>query len=220
MFEAWSEDVLGSIETQVRALQSDGPEAFLEAIHRKRSSVWGTDAYNCYLPSRKLAGKRAGKFKSEDNPLAASQPADDLPVPSVARSPTGMKHGGFKNITPKQDIECPKETDEKQMLYRSAFGIPKTLQTSMEDVRNTVFHMYRFQRLVIDEFTYLNQDRHALLASLKARSRWIMSGTPPIKGFASAERMARLLNVYLGRPSDEEYEKSKYKRSGMYCPSR
>jgi hypothetical protein len=212
MFEAWSEDVLGSVETQVRALQSGGPEAFLDAIHHKRSSVWGTDAYNRYLPSRKLAGKRGAKFKPDDDPLTASQAADD--VPSVNRSSSGVTYGSFKNILPKEGAETPIDMNQKKMLYRSAFGIPNKRQTSMEDVRNTVFHMYRFQRLVIDEFTYLNQDRHALLASLKARSRWIISGTPPIKSFAAVEQMARLLDVYLGKPSDEDYEKSKYKRTG------
>ncbi|EEA28090.1 SNF2 family helicase, putative [Talaromyces marneffei ATCC 18224] len=212
MFEAWSEDVLGSVETQVSALQNGGPEAFLSAIDRKRSSIWGIDAYNRYLSSRKLAGKRGGKFKPDDDPLIAGQAAEDIPETSVPRLSEETAHGSCKDTLPKEKAESQNETNQK-VLDRSAFGIPKTKQTSVEDVRNTVFHMYRFQRLVIDEFTYLNQDRHALLASLKARSRWIMSGTPPIKGFASAERMARLLNVYLGRPSDEDYEKSKYKRS-------
>lgn len=212
MFEAWSEDVLDSIETQVRALQSDGPEAFLQAILRKRSSVWGTDAYNRYLPSRKLAGKRGGKFNPDEDPLATTPEADDVPKSSICRPPLKLTFGLKKDAEPKS------EANQKTMLDRSAFGISKTQQTLKENVRNTVFHMYRFQRLVIDEFTYLNQDRHALLASLKARSRWIMSGTPPIKGFASAERMARLLDVYLGKPSDEDYDKSKYKRSGTQFP--
>lgn len=220
MFEAWSKDVLGSIEIQVRALQSGGPEAFLEAIHRKQSSVWGTDAYNRYLPSRKLAGKKGGKLNPGEDPLAASKAHGDVLNSSVDHSSSSLTNNKPTNISPKEETQIPKESNKNEKLFNSDFGIPKTPQSSMEDVRNTVFHMYRFQRLVIDEFTYLNQDRHALLASLKARSRWIMSGTPPIKGFASAERMARLLNVYLGKPSDEDYEKSKYKRSGTYSSAK
>lgn len=214
MFEAWSEDVLGSIETQVRALQSGGPEVFLESIHGKRSSAWGTDAYNRYLPSRKPAGKREGRFISGNDPLAASQEVNNIPASSNSLPSLKLKNG-FKNVLPKKNTETKSDKNQQMMAYRSAFSISKTGQTSMKDVKNTVFHMYRFQRLVIDEFTYLNQDRHALLVSLKAQSRWIISGTPPIKGFASAEQMSRLLHVYLGKPSDEDYEKSKYKRAGM-----
>lgn len=218
MFEAWSEDVLGSIETQVRALQGGGPEEFLKAIQGKQRSVWGTDAYNRYLPSRKLAGKRGGKLIPDEDPLAASRAPSDVLDSSANHLSSNLTNNNSTNVLPKEEAETSKETNQKEMLCGSAFGISKTQQTSMEDVKNTVFHMYRFQRLVIDEFTYLNQDRHALLASLKTRSRWIMSGTPPIKGFASAERMARLLNVYLGKPGDEDYEKSKYKRSGTCSP--
>lgn len=190
MFEAWFEDVSGSIESQVKTLQSEGPEAYLEAIKQKQDLVWGTDAYNRYLPSRRLRGKAAESAESG---------------PSVSL-PSRPKKG--------KQAETKKLSSDRMQELRKQFGISKDSQTSLGNVEGTVFHMYRFQRLVIDEFTYLNPDRHALLATLKARSRWILSGTPPIKGFAAAERMARLINVFIGRASDEDYDKAKYKRSG------
>lgn len=190
MFEAWFEDVSGSIESQVKTLQAKGPEAFLEAIKQKQDLVWGTDAYDRYLPSRRLRGKAAER--------AESGPSVTLPA-----QPTKGKKA-----------DAGKSSSDRVRELRKKFGISGKDKTAIGDVEGTVFHMYRFQRLVIDEFTYLNPDRHALLATLKARSRWILSGTPPIKGFAAAERMARLINVFIGRPSDEDYDKAKYKRSG------
>ncbi|EED23539.1 SNF2 family helicase, putative [Talaromyces stipitatus ATCC 10500] len=212
MFEAWSEDVLGSIEERVTTLQMDGPEAFLDSIHLKRNSAWGTGAYTRYLPSRKIAGKGV-KYNPYSEDVPTNQADGDVSEPAAARSPMEIDNQGFKSILPKDDLETYLVTDQNKAQYRSRFGILKGEQALMKNVKGTVFHMYRFQRLVIDEFTYLNQDRHALLVSLKARSRWIMSGTPPIKGFAAAERMARLVGVYLGRTCDEDYEKSKFKRS-------
>ncbi|CRG84606.1 Cation-independent mannose-6-phosphate receptor [Talaromyces islandicus] len=189
MFEAWFEDVSGSIESQVKILQAEGPEAYLEAIKKKQDMVWGTDVYNRYLPSKRLTGKTAERTGTS---------------PSVTLA--GLSKRGNK-------AAIGKSSSDRMQELRKKFGISKNGETPMGNVEGTVFHMYRFQRLVIDEFTYLNPDRHALLATLKARSRWILSGTPPIKGFAAAERMARLINVFIGRVGDEDYDKAKYKRS-------
>jgi SNF2-related domain len=219
MFEAWFDDAIGSVETQVSSLQRDGTEAFLEAIQRKKSSIWGTDAYNRYSPSRRLRGK-AGMAGISGDVSSMNQGAEPVFGSSISADiRSSMARNKNSANTLKRKKTSSSTLNQEAVCEIPNFGISKNEQTSMGDVKGTVLHMYRFQRLVIDEFTYLDQDRHALLASLKARSRWIMSGTPPIKGFAAAEKMARLLNVYLGKSSEDDYEKSKYKRSGKPAQS-
>ncbi|KAH8704773.1 putative SNF2 family helicase [Talaromyces proteolyticus] len=197
IFEAWFDDVLSSIEAQVQTLQTDGSEAYLEAIRQKRDSIWGTDAYNRYLPSRRLRGRAIIRAVT-DEPLAS---------PSIEGA-----HSSNVPITEKDSNDKSSSADPMRE-YRKNFGVADDGRTPLSDIKGTVLHMYRFQRLIVDEFTYLNPDLHALLATLKARSRWILSGTPPIRGFAAAEGMSGLINVFLGRVGDEDYEKSKYKRS-------
>jgi hypothetical protein len=178
MFEEWFHDVYTSIESQTETLQSEGPDQFLEAIRGKRESTWGTDSYDRYLPSKRLRGKQArqdqGPTKGgKKRKVADSGNEPDEPESSNSKPSKGVNH--------------------------SDFGIRQDRNVTMDDVQNIVFQMFRFQRVVIDEFTYLDFDKHVLLSSIKARSRWLLSGTPPIEDFGEVNAIARLLDVYLGK---------------------
>ncbi|KAL5333911.1 hypothetical protein BJX70DRAFT_405782 [Aspergillus crustosus] len=85
------------------------------------------------------------------------------------------------------------------------FNISKTGKTQdWETVRNLPLHAFTFNRLVIDEFTYINTDRLLQLRILKARSKWVLSGTPPLNDFVDVNTIAPFLNVHLGIDDDGE----------------
>lgn len=64
-----------------------------------------------------------------------------------------------------------------------------------------LFHMFRWNRLVIDEFA-LSTIKPTLLytsmVGLDADKRWILSGTPPLDDFHDVQLFARLIGVNLG----------------------
>lgn len=63
----------------------------------------------------------------------------------------------------------------------SAARILRVSPLSLRSVGLTIQMYKRFQRLVIDEFTYTNNVHLVATRSVKAEMRWILSGTPPLK---------------------------------------
>ncbi|KAF2455324.1 hypothetical protein BDY21DRAFT_380841 [Lineolata rhizophorae] len=63
-------------------------------------------------------------------------------------------------------------------------------------------HMFKFDRLVVDEFNYLTENHPHAVAQLQSDKRWILSGTPSLRDFADVKRMAQFLGIDLGIDSD------------------
>jgi hypothetical protein len=75
----------------------------------------------------------------------------------------------------------------------------QNLGDSWNPRRNVLFHMFSYNRLVIDEFACDEPKRKvAALWALKARSKWALSGTPPLNDFAGVKYIASFLGVRLG----------------------
>ncbi|KAL1970169.1 hypothetical protein VTN77DRAFT_6574 [Rasamsonia byssochlamydoides] len=240
IFEDWFHETLNSIASHVDVLRDQGPERFLEEIQHKRDATRSSDTYNRYIPSRrlkgqKLANKTAGQasrtgdnasHQIEGEAETAQDAAEGEQETSWGQSSSAAKTATTK--TAQAGAKKRKLADTKNSSTKTApeskkppktwndrkdFGIPESEDTEMGDVRNVVFHMFRFQRVIIDEFTYLETSRHALLSTIKARSRWLLSGTPPINEFSEVNTFARLIDVYLGM-DDDEAQNSKRLRSG------
>jgi hypothetical protein len=65
-------------------------------------------------------------------------------------------------------------------------------------VKTPLLHAFLFHRIVIDEFTYAGNERLAPLLALRARSMWVLSGTPPLNDFADVKTIAPFLGIHLG----------------------
>ncbi|KAL2829835.1 hypothetical protein BJY01DRAFT_261159 [Aspergillus pseudoustus] len=86
---------------------------------------------------------------------------------------------------------------------RDQFSIAKNARSQhWETLTAAFFHAFAFDRLVVDEFTYTNTDRLSQLLSLQARSKWVLSGTPPLNDFADVNTIAPFLGVHLGIDDD------------------
>ncbi|ORY13595.1 hypothetical protein BCR34DRAFT_648635 [Clohesyomyces aquaticus] len=69
-------------------------------------------------------------------------------------------------------------------------------------------HLFRFNRLVVDEYHYLLDDKpksgenypaYAAVKSMTAVKRWVLSGTPALTNFSDVNEIASFLGVKLGR---------------------
>ena len=62
--------------------------------------------------------------------------------------------------------------------------------------------MFFWRRLVVDEFTYLSNEKRgqtlSLILGLKAHARWGLSGTPAHANFNNIQSLATLLGIHLG----------------------
>lgn len=75
-----------------------------------------------------------------------------------------------------------------------------TLET--KNIDKPLFQMFRFNRIIVDEFHQYDAREYAAIADLKADKRWGLSGTPSMGDFYDVARMASLLSVPLPIGSD------------------
>ena len=73
-------------------------------------------------------------------------------------------------------------------------------------LRSPPIHMFEFNRLIIDEFTYSKDRNYASAVAIPARKKWILSGTPPLNDFADVKSFTPFLGVNIG-VDEEEYGK-------------
>lgn len=67
-----------------------------------------------------------------------------------------------------------------------------------------LLHMFRFRRLMVDEFTYVQGETLLALLQLKPWSTWLLSGTPPIYNYDDMNTMAKLLGTQITTYDEEE----------------
>ena len=90
--------------------------------------------------------------------------------------------------------EIPKKAEEKS--YKNMeFKTPAQM-------KSPCFQMFLYNRLVLDEYTYLNDTEDAAIRKLVTDKRWTLSGTPDLGDFHSVHRMAALIGANLGVVDD------------------
>ncbi|PWY68636.1 hypothetical protein BO70DRAFT_417213 [Aspergillus heteromorphus CBS 117.55] len=125
-------------------------------------------------------------------------------------------YSGQKRNRQNNSAACKKY--EKRWDDRKEFNIDEREGQDWRRVKTPLLHAFSFNRLVIDEFTYANPERLAPLVALKARSKWVLSGTPPLNDFADVKTIAPFLGVHLG--VDDDDIQSQNKRLKFLCIQR
>ena len=100
-----------------------------------------------------------------------------------------------KPTKPKKPTKAKTSTSAQKV-----FGLEEG--ASLEDVKGSLLHMFHWFRIVVDEYPYLQDKDLAFVTSLKAVSRWVLSGTAPLDDFADVKVMAAFLGVDLGVDDD------------------
>lgn len=116
----------------------------------------------------------------------------------------------------RQSTDLAEVTDDKKKREpkskavkddRKEFDIKKNSKQQWHDIKAVFIHAFKFNRLVIDEYTYVGEERQTSLLSLQARSKWILSGTPGLDEFADIKSIARYLGLHLGVDDDGDCDK-------------
>ncbi|BGP18858.1 hypothetical protein JCM10213_003513 [Rhodosporidiobolus nylandii] len=80
----------------------------------------------------------------------------------------------------------------------------RAVEDDYNQMKSAPLTMFSFARIVIDEFSYTDGTALAGVHACRARSRWILSGTPPLDDFSHVKAIANLLHVHLGIDDDNE----------------
>ncbi|USP75190.1 uncharacterized protein yc1106_02464 [Curvularia clavata] len=102
-----------------------------------------------------------------------------------------------------------------QSAANATKGPKKDIQSSVTQKRKTdrtalcllpLLHLFQFNRIVIDEYHYLNNTRklesHMIATAIRlisAHKRWVLSGTPALTNFSDVNQIASFFGISLGR---------------------
>jgi site-specific DNA-cytosine methylase len=67
-----------------------------------------------------------------------------------------------------------------------------------------LFHLFRFQRLIVDEYSYLEGCSFLAILELIAMSKWMLSGTPPLTSFDDVNTTAKLIGTQLSGEDEND----------------
>lgn len=154
----------------------------------------------------------------DERVLMASQ-NDDAAIPSRRVRGAAIQQGKKeKDAKPKPKANQP----VKRVSTLKPFGL--TEEGKLLGMKSPPIQLFNFHRIVIDEYTYLEDpDVHAI-SSLRATNRWVLSGTPKMVDFADIKLLAGLIKVNLGVDDDapialqkSSIDKIQGSRTGMTC---
>jgi hypothetical protein len=190
-------------------------------------SVWTGRPYKTWLKqSVKRMDDHAEELESSDDTegfwrtldermIAASQ-NDDAAIPSKR-----LRGASYANQKRRDAKKSPKDDEPVEKIPSSK--IFKIVEPGgLMGLKGPPIQLFHFHRIVVDEYTYLDDADFQAICSLRATHRWVLSGTPKLVDFADVKFLAALLKVNLGVDDDaptalqrSNIEKIRGSRTGM-----
>ena len=72
----------------------------------------------------------------------------------------------------------------------------------LQNVRGLPLHIFRWNRIVLDEYTYVGPRLYKAIVTIPTLYRWVLSGTPLLGNFSDVKELAGLIGVNLGIDDD------------------
>ncbi|GAA6003370.1 hypothetical protein JCM10207_000301 [Rhodosporidiobolus poonsookiae] len=165
---------LEALGEQVKLLRTEGSVAVLKNIRKARKSRNEDFQEEAFIPETRK--------KANDNNRKKGKKVEKLP-------PKPTSYPRAKNQTVNDNdwqLDSSRVVDD----YNEMKCPPLT--------------MFSYARVVVDEFSYTEGAPLAGIHALRARSRWILSGTPPLDDFSHIKGIAEMLHVDIGCHDDNE----------------
>ena len=128
-------------------------------------------------------------------------------VVEFSRRHVGSKYAALKEMEDMQmdSDDCESEKKSKNRTWKDSWKLKTpVVRNNWRKMHAPPIEMFHFNRLVVDEYTYLEGKIHAAITSINADHRWVLSGTPPIHDFAAVKTIAVFLGIHLGVDDDGE----------------
>lgn len=230
IFDEWLQDAMINLKDHVSQLADHGPSAALESIIEKQERLRRGEGLSKYKPSKRFKGqkfqehlskmKQAAEQKNREQEGSHTAIIDEKNASPEASTSKGKSQNaakrkrsdlGDESRMGSEVVEEGSETTYKKAKRETEgsgidFANVLNLQPSTKDwrqVKAPVLHMFEFGRIVIDEFTYSKDRSYSSSLAIPARTRWILSGTPPLNNFADVKSFSPFLGINLGIDDDD-----------------
>ncbi|KFY20881.1 hypothetical protein V491_03351 [Pseudogymnoascus sp. VKM F-3775] len=185
---AWYANAMKKVAENVEVLKSK-PSSLKKHIDSQLAEEGksATDV-EAYVPSKRLRGQAYQDYKERlQLQKTRLETATDL----------------FGQDAVKVDVRADKKPETKKEFTvkprKDIFGLAKLTKTSnYKGMRSPIFEIFRFSRVVVDEYAYVAGEESLTIANLKAAAKWVLSGTPPLQDFLDVKCMSRFLGINLG----------------------
>lgn len=141
------------------------------------------------LVAKKPPPKASKKRKNSDSNSEPESDAEVAPAPKKRKTAVKKEEKPAK-VVPKIYVKDP-------------WGLKgKPARDDWTEMKCPPLEMFHFNRVVIDEYTYLEGKVYSMVTSQHSDHRWILSGTPPTQDFTSVKTIAAFMGVHLGIRDD------------------
>ncbi|KAL2374928.1 hypothetical protein RJ035_003387 [Blastomyces gilchristii] len=227
IFDEWLNDTMDAVRDHVDLLVTEGPEVVLQNMVRKRTNLKNSGIYSKFQPSRRLKGQKfqdhllklQEQMRKIDGDDVTADKLDSHSEPRLNNTPAKLRKAKRKIMEDYKEDECtakgprakkPKgksnlATEELSSQSDNVFQLLKC-DGDWKRMRSPLIHMFEYSRIVIDEFTYSKDRNYSSVLAIPARSKWILSGTPPLNDFADVKSFSPFLGITLGVDDEEGRE--------------
>ncbi|KAJ3409272.1 hypothetical protein HDV05_004536 [Chytridiales sp. JEL 0842] len=147
----------------------------------------------------------------EANSLSATAPSKRI-VGKAFRE-QGKDEGNGSSEDEKASKKKPKKAQKLGKGVADPWGLlTREVDKNWRKMKSPPFEIFHWNRVVVDEFTYLDGRVHAGVLHLNAKYRWVLSGTPPVKDFHDIKSMAVFLGVHLGVDDESDFNSKAAKK--------
>ncbi len=135
--------------------------------------------------------------------------AQETQVTVPSKHVKGSKYVSFQDR--KKDA-TEMEQAELEIPATKTFKYSRGSDGDLDELTNLPLESIDFARIIIDEFHYLDGDPLRHVEHLKRYATWLLSGTPPLSGFADVKRIGKLLGARLGADDPTSMDPDVFKR--------
>lgn len=182
--QEWYESVLVDLDRHI--------EKYLHASGKKQSQ------------SAAIFRDQAREIKSEKEKYEKARSDLQAQLDEATRS-----RSQWKNMTQK-DGQDEQNEGQKEGKGKGRTSKGKPIPTGAPLDHNKLFYRdvplleyFSFARVVYDEFSYENPTAALFVSKVRARSKWVLSATPPTRDLAAVCKTASLLGIHVARPLEQ-----------------
>ncbi|CDW99045.1 hypothetical protein [Sporisorium scitamineum] len=190
---------------ELTACNDDGNGGIRQLLRSIKEKV---DFDDSHLTTHKARSRLKGKVYMDTN--AADGKGDDDDEDDDKELKAAAKKGSNSKA-------LPKELQSSNKKDTNPWGLSSSVvQRDWHNMTCPPLEMFMWNRVIVDEFHYIGETMDRTLAgvtNLQARSKWILSGTPPTADFADVKSIAVFLNVHLGVDDDADTTKDSVRKA-------
>ena len=210
-FNTWLKVALEKLRGHVDELKDRGAEAVSNLIDQARERLIRPEAEEAFIQGKRLKGAayREAQLESGQSVSVKSAPGKKK-KPSPKRKREESDDGD--NISTADDDEgflddSDAGAKKKPIKKTKARGVESgdpwklkstTVRRDWKNMHAPPLDMFHFNRLVVDEYTYLKGQVHSGITNLRSTYKWVLSGTPPLDDFADVKTISVFLGIHLG----------------------